>query len=532
MESKYQYTKAFILKSILYPTGGRTNFIYELNQYQNSYSSVKNGGGLRIKKIQKLQNGDVVTEKEFEYKPAYSLTSLSWGMPCLNTYIIQNINASFSCNGYNVIRKRLYFDRWNSVFSNNDLRYKKVTEYNGTINDNSGKIVYEYEGTSGDYVDRINYQYIHNDYNDRSNEIIKTKYLNKKFRLATKSIYANQLGQYKMIKKVDYDYCAYHLDVKEKMTYKLGAIVINGQEITNNSHLSTIAQNNHLGYCPNIWYKYLRKVSLDDYQLSTKSITNYYDDGNITNKINYKYDNANYKYITSKTYTSSIGDQIKETYQYPYNKKGNLYQEMVNKNILAPLISYKKTNIKNGLESTINTVENIYKKWGNAPYLCYKPEMIKSSTRKNPLTTKIVFKNYSPSGKVTQVKKNNDNLISYIYYKDEYLMIRGENIALATLKSAAFTAAGCDLQSLWNFCMTGSNLSKWKDFNTKLRSDSRMSNALITTFLYKPLVGIMYKTDSQNNTITYTYDSFGRLQYEKNDDGHIINKYEYHLKTD
>ena len=55
--------------------------------------------------------------------------------------------------------------------------------------------------------------------------------------------------------------------------------------------------------------------------------------------------------------------------------------------------------------------------------------------------------------------------------------------------------------------------------------------AHITTFTYKPLVGITSVTDARNLTTYYTYDSSGRLSeiyIQKNGSKQIIEKYDYH----
>lgn len=56
------------------------------------------------------------------------------------------------------------------------------------------------------------------------------------------------------------------------------------------------------------------------------------------------------------------------------------------------------------------------------------------------------------------------------------------------------------------------------------------SNAQMTTYTYKPLVGITSQTDPNAQTIYYNYDAFGRLQSVKDNDGNIVQQYEYHYQ--
>ena len=54
---------------------------------------------------------------------------------------------------------------------------------------------------------------------------------------------------------------------------------------------------------------------------------------------------------------------------------------------------------------------------------------------------------------------------------------------------------------------------------------------MITTYTYIPLIGVSTITDPKGNTMTYTYDSFGRLQNVKDKDGNILSENEYHYKN-
>jgi YD repeat-containing protein len=53
------------------------------------------------------------------------------------------------------------------------------------------------------------------------------------------------------------------------------------------------------------------------------------------------------------------------------------------------------------------------------------------------------------------------------------------------------------------------------------------SNAYITTYTYKPLIGISSETDPNGKTIYYEYDPFNRLKLIRDQDGKIVKTSDY-----
>jgi len=56
------------------------------------------------------------------------------------------------------------------------------------------------------------------------------------------------------------------------------------------------------------------------------------------------------------------------------------------------------------------------------------------------------------------------------------------------------------------------------------------SNAEMTTYTYKPLVGMTSSTDARGQTTYYEYDNFQRLQSVKDASGNVLKSYDYHYK--
>lgn len=66
-----------------------------------------------------------------------------------------------------------------------------------------------------------------------------------------------------------------------------------------------------------------------------------------------------------------------------------------------------------------------------------------------------------------------------------------------------------------------------------LRTSVDLPNAQVTTYTYKPLVGIASMTDPRGVCTYYEYDTFGRLirlYYKENETEKTIQSYDYHYK--
>jgi YD repeat-containing protein len=118
-------------------------------------------------------------------------------------------------------------------------------------------------------------------------------------------------------------------------------------------------------------------------------------------------------------------------------------------------------------------------------------------------------------------------------YNQTYPVVKAENIDYSTLESAV-TSLQSNLQDFLintiGDLTTSSQKTAWKNFNNNLRNTSSLENALITTYTYKPLIGMTSQTDPNGVTTYYEYDDFGRLAFVKDDDGNILKAYEYHYK--
>jgi len=71
-------------------------------------------------------------------------------------------------------------------------------------------------------------------------------------------------------------------------------------------------------------------------------------------------------------------------------------------------------------------------------------------------------------------------------------------------------------------------------YESRLKSgnlQAALPNAFVTTYTYKPLVGIQTVTDSKKVTVTYNYDDFGRLLSVVDKYGRTVEGFGYHYRN-
>ncbi len=268
--------------------------------------------------------------------------------------------------------------------------------------------------------------------------------------------------------------------------------------------------------------------------------------GNYVRTINsYYYNNDSYRLLNKSVVYTSVGDSIKTIYKYPSDITSTIYNAMEDSNMLKYPIEQISLRNNQFTGSTLTT----YKSGGGS----YVPDKVYSWETTSSLpsftyfngTTKdsnygsspeIEFNNYSSKGNILQTTEKNGIVTSYLWgYSDTYPIIKAENVSYSTLTSAANSAAISagstditDLISDIGYLTSSTQRTKWKNFNTALRNNTNLQNAIVTSYAYKPLVGIVSQSDPTGTVTYYTYDSFGRLEYIKDHDDKLIKRYGYH----
>lgn len=251
------------------------------------------------------------------------------------------------------------------------------------------------------------------------------------------------------------------------------------------------------------WAKLVGKTSKNYYSNSATPVT-------VTES--FTYSNLNRKPL-SQTIAFGNGETQKTEYTY-HNGNSTLSQNRIS--MPETVKTYENGEL---LSATTINYSNAWP--GNVSYL---PSFIASSKGPQgvlkPLTRYTL---YDDQSNVLEARAENGLPTTYIWgYNKTLLIAKIENMAYATVNSSLVAAA----QTASN---TANNEAAVLTALTNLRNS--LPNALITTYTYKPLVGVSTIIDPKGDKATYNYDSLGRLTSVKDKSGYILTLNNYNYRT-
>lgn len=267
--------------------------------------------------------------------------------------------------------------------------------------------------------------------------------------------------------------------------------------------------------------------------------------GSILSSNAYLYSPLNYRLKEQSTFGSD-GLERRQNYYYAQDYSFNssssaLLSEMLEKHLVNLPIQETSSVIRNGVEY-INSGTAYEFAFRNIPGQSWRPfylnkiyeadlSIASASAHYNFLNTPASYINkFSNEGvnglgkPVFQIRNAHQKSV-YIYgYNKEYVIAEIRNVDYAAIQGV----------------LTQSGISSFEDiaypsdaevanFLAPLRTG--LPNAQITSYTYKPLVGVTSQTDAKGMTTYYEYDVFGRLKYVKDQNGDILKQTDYQYKN-
>ena len=228
-------------------------------------------------------------------------------------------------------------------------------------------------------------------------------------------------------------------------------------------------------------------------------------------------------YLFKKTANNSSGESLETKYFYPQDSEMSeepFAQDLIIKNIVGTPLDTQV--FKNSVKLSEQKTEYAIEATTNNLIL---PKYIYSNKGTSTISAddkKITFDSYDTKGNITQYTMENSIPVSIIWgYNKTQPIAKIENASYASISSGLIIAAQ-------GASDTGTESSLLTAL-TALRI--ALPEAMVTTYTYKPLIGVSTITDPKGDKQTFTYDSFGRLESVKDNDGMTLSANEYHYRT-
>ena len=524
------------------------NFVVSLNfkEREYNYSSLLFGPGNRIKKITNFSaNGVEEFSKEYEYVDNTGTTT---------GYLLSV--ASFMVHHPEFPNGNVYDHTPNlpgglfSSYMKDNFGYAMVNEYvTDKFNNKKDKVTTYYSliPDVGNY-----FRFPLHPVSD--NEWLRGKELLQK-------VYKKVNGNYDLIKVVENDYLLfneYHLGLYSNILTNENNNEIyinyhNNIEYTNpfqildienvktvNIPFSNVYQRNSTKFaypyatgCPiyengNYYQGYRTSFftggTLD---LASTKVTDYFENEVVETNTTYDYDYNEHYNLAKTANTNSLGETVETKYYYPLDSEMSgktLRDSLIHKNMVGmPLV----VQSFNGTEKT-SEVETVYKNWNDT---LLAPEIIKTSNGAVALENRVKYNHVDhTNGNPLEVQQEGGVQICYIWgYNKTLPVAKIENISYNNIPANLIT----DIQNATITTTSNSGAPESVVLVTldALRNDPALANAMVTTYTYKPSVGVSTITDSKGNRISYHYDGFNRLEFVKDKDGNILSENKYHYKN-
>lgn len=512
LASNLAYAKAGILEKIEYPTGGFSEFEYELNKFKLDNASIT-GGGLRIKSQKIIDENN--NEQILDYQYIDSNNETSGSIVSFSNYVdlkVKNgytppLNTSSTLNYFSFKTYRLS-QAQAELTKGSFVGYSRVvvkdrvnngfTEYNYTApkdapnelaNRSNGSILQQHAG--------IIETAIRNGVNNysKNNEIKRGNLVSKSIFDKSNTLLFNEVNnyQYKVFNSIDF---INKNQLSNDNIYYTGRGEYTGPEMVEN--ISIVSERNVL----------------------TQNTTTHYLDGGATSVVKQTTYDPEYPLITENSVIDGQKTVVNK-YYYPHN---SAVSSMPNISSLRTQNRYAEMIKQETFSDNLKIYSEVinYNNFGNNMIL---PKSVSTSKGIYALEENAVIDKRDAYGNIIQYHTKDGVYTSFIYgYNYNTLLAKVENATYDTVVSL-LPVSMAQLQGL----------NRKEDENTLLNYFKSLRNGLpsakVTSYTYIPSVGISTITDTKGYTQTYFYDEFNRLTLIKDADKNIVKRVVYKYKN-
>lgn len=526
----------FMLKKVTYPTKGYMEIEYEPHQFEpvESYNTnaisnpygdtLSAGGGLRVKKtISCAGNGAPEVIRTYKYGKNENGEGIAPQVPLLSMFVNEQEcfdSALGTTNETSAYRQLIIGGTARCIAYptyNPNVWYEEVSEYEGELKTiynfnvvtNSPSTMGMYQGYSGSFSPFYTYFY--------SN-------LAQKGAQCTRKISFKKEGEtYQPIEKEECDYIMIGMVNGGELIKN----VTTARYLTDRSGNGDLTPSHHMAGV-GAFYVGIYYIDLNEYMIRDKKTTRYEGNDSIVITQSFKYGHQDNRCATLQQ--TIITDSRDETYTdylyYPWDPEINTLMssaqrtavnQLRNKNhICQPLVYMRK---KGDTELYKKIIQ--YKDYGNNLLLPEKEFYKKGNEAEEE---RIAYHGYDSRGNLLGATLDNSIKTVWLWaYNREYPVIKIEGATYEEVKSWVDEKLINDLGLISNYEAVNAILNE-------IRNTIADKGVLVTTYLYKPLIGIVKETTANGAVTNYSYDSEQRLEEVRDKDSLVIEQYEYHYK--
>lgn len=288
---------------------------------------------------------------------------------------------------------------------------------------------------------------------------------------------------------------------------------------------------------------YLDNLNITEYKsisywhyLSSQSIKKYDENGNnpVTTVQNFYYDNPKHLQVNREESENSKGERIlsRRWYSEDVEDPLDLGLEALTLGEMEAIEKMKSyefhfTGVPIQSEKKVMTVNDqlLSKNLQRTGFALFNnlilPKDVKTSKGNRDIELRLSYEQYDENGNPLEISREGGPTAVYIWgYDNQYPVAKVE-------KASYNDAIGLINHSIINDVGTSEEVMLAE--LQKLRDG--LPEAMITSFTYKPLLGVTSITDPKGEKFTYHYDSFNRLQFIKDSEGNIVKEHQYKYQT-
>jgi hypothetical protein len=483
----------------------------KLNPNTDPKNTIKYIGGLRVKEIRSYPDALALPIiKRYKYKKDYTSDLSSGNVFNEPKFIFEDdivVGAGECdgghCDGY-YHRLKSYSSIQQVTYSGANVGYETVIEESNDPS-KTGVTIYNYTHSMDFVVDRFPFPppISMELYRGQPKEISYYK--------------KNGLTALILVEKKEFEYKALLSNTQLSTLKNMFALKIGRFNFSDNIYL-TFAQTHAL-----IEYEITANVSL----LSSEKTTKYFDNGNLVTTKRYNYNSPKHFLLTSEAVESSTQETLETKYSYPQDS------QMANEPFVKELIAQNRVGTPLDVQTfrrgvKLSEQKTVYDK-STATNNLLLPSYIlenKGTAALNPVADKkISYDFYDDKGNLLQYTQDGGTPTSIVWgYDKTFPIAKLDNIAYKSIPISLIT----EVQNASSYI--GTDASMLTAINKFTYNYSGLSNTKITSYMYKPLIGVTRITDAQELNTYYDYDEFNRLKFIKDKDLNVLQAYFYNYK--